>query len=69
MIPTPDSRLSAAERIGQLLTGSRMEKKGRVLMGDPESQIEGIVSFIKELGFLGPDIEIRKDCLKGEDHG
>jgi electron transfer flavoprotein beta subunit len=69
MIPTPDSRLSAAERIGQLLTGSRMEKKGRVLMGDPESQIEGIVSFIKELGFLEPDMEIRKDCLKGEDHG
>ena len=53
-IPAPDSRLSAAERIGQLLAGSRMEKKGSMLTGSLESQVEGIVSFLKEQGFLEP---------------
>ncbi len=51
-IPTPDSRLEAFYRIQQLLMGSRIEKKGATLRGSPESQAEGIISFLKEHGFL-----------------
>jgi len=51
-IPVPDSHLPAHERIECLLAGSRVEKKGQLLTGDPESQVEGIVSFLKERGFL-----------------
>jgi electron transfer flavoprotein beta subunit len=51
--PAPDSRLSAAERIQQLLSGSRVEKKGQLLSGSPELQVEGIISFMKDHGFLG----------------
>ena len=50
---TPDSRLDAFERIQQLLIGSRVEKKGNLLTGSIESQVEGIVSFLKEHGFAG----------------
>jgi predicted deacylase len=31
-----------------------MEKKGSLLTGSLESQVEGIVSFLKEHGFLEP---------------
>lgn len=48
----PDSRLEAFERIQQLLTGSRVEKKGSLLTGSVESQVEGILSFLKENGFV-----------------
>jgi electron transfer flavoprotein beta subunit len=51
-IPPPDSRLAAYARIEQLLTGSRIEKKGMILSGDPESQADGIISFLREHGFL-----------------
>jgi electron transfer flavoprotein beta subunit len=54
---TPDSRLPAFERIQQLLAGSRVEKKGSMLVGSVESQVEGIVSFLKEHGFAGKDEE------------
>ena len=50
---TPDSRLDAFERIQQLLMGSRVEKKGSLLTGSVESQVEGIVSFLREHGFAG----------------
>lgn len=50
---TPDSRLDAFERIQQLLMGSRVEKKGSVLTGSVDSQVDGIVSFLKEHGFAG----------------
>ena len=50
---TPDSRLGAFERIQQLLMGSRVEKKGSVLTGSADSQVEGIVSFLKEYGLGG----------------
>ena len=49
----PDSRLDAYDRIEQLLTGSRVEKKGEMLRGSPESQVEGIISFLGGHGFLG----------------
>lgn len=50
---TPDSRLDAFERIQQLLTGSRVEKKGTMLAGTVETQVDGMLSFLKEHGFAG----------------
>jgi electron transfer flavoprotein beta subunit len=50
---TPDSRLEAFERIQQLLMGSRVEKKGTRLTGPADSQAEGILSFLREHGFVG----------------
>jgi len=54
IVPAPDSRLQAYERIMQLLTGSKVEKKGEILTGSPESQVDGIVAFLKANGFLEP---------------
>ena len=51
-VPTPDSGLEAFYRIGQLFMGSRVEKQGAILRGGPESQAEGIISFLEEHGFL-----------------
>jgi electron transfer flavoprotein beta subunit len=51
-VPTPDSSLEAYDRIQHLLVGSLVEKKGLMLTGDPESQAEGIILFLKEHGFL-----------------
>ena len=48
---TPDSRVEAFERIQQLLGGSRVEKMGTMLTGSVETQVDGIVSFLKEHGF------------------
>ncbi|MFZ0451604.1 MAG: hypothetical protein WAL98_20395 [Desulfatiglandaceae bacterium] len=50
--PVPDSGLDAFHRIQQLLTGSKVEKKGEILTGSPESQVEEIISFLKRKGFL-----------------
>jgi electron transfer flavoprotein beta subunit len=52
IVSAPDSRLHAYERIMQLLTGSKVEKKGDILTGSSESQVEGIISFLKTYGFL-----------------
>jgi electron transfer flavoprotein beta subunit len=49
---TPDSSMPAFDRINQLLSGSNIEKKGAMLTGDPESQVEEILSYLKENGFL-----------------
>jgi electron transfer flavoprotein beta subunit len=54
IVPAPDSRLQAYERIMQLLTGSKVEKKGEILTGSPESQVDGIIAFLKANGFLEP---------------
>lgn len=51
-VPVPDSRLDAHHRIKQLFTGSRVEKKGEMLTGTAVSQVEGIVSFLLEQGFV-----------------
>jgi len=51
-VPSPDSRLDSHDRIGELLSGSLVEKKGEMLTGDPESQVEGIISFLDGHGFL-----------------
>ncbi len=55
LVPAPDSRWHAYERIMHLLTGSRVEKTGEMLTGDPAAQVEGIVAFLKAHGFLEPD--------------
>ncbi len=55
IIPAPDSRLHAYDRIMQLLTGSTVEKTGEMLTGDPESQVEGIIAFLQSNGFLESD--------------
>ena len=52
---TPDSSLPAFDRINQLLAGSNIEKKGTMLTGDPESEVEGIISYLIENGFLTID--------------
>jgi electron transfer flavoprotein beta subunit len=52
IVSAPDSRLHAYDRVMQLLTGSKVEKKGEILTGSPESQVEGIISFLKTYGFL-----------------
>ncbi|MBI4767043.1 MAG: hypothetical protein HY787_21050 [Deltaproteobacteria bacterium] len=64
-LPAPDSRLSASERIHQLLSGSRVEKKGLMLSGNLESQIEGIVSFLKDHDFLGPKTRTKDEQENG----
>lgn len=51
-VPTPDSNMEAFERINQLLMGSRVEKKGITLEGSPDSQADGIISFLIENDFL-----------------
>jgi electron transfer flavoprotein beta subunit len=55
MVSAPDSRLHAYERIMQLLSGSKVEKKGEILTGSPDSQVEGIIAFLKANGFLETD--------------
>jgi electron transfer flavoprotein beta subunit len=52
IVPPPDSRMHAYDRVLQLLTGSKVEKKGEMLTGSPESQADGILAFLKENGFL-----------------
>ena len=50
--PGPDSRAEAFERIEQLLSGSRVQKKGTILSGRPEEEVEGILTFLKEHDFI-----------------
>lgn len=59
-ISTPDSSMDAFERINQLLAGSNIEKKGITLSGDTESQVDGIISYLQEQGFLETN-----DSIKG----
>jgi electron transfer flavoprotein beta subunit len=47
-VPTPDSRAEAFERIEQLLAGSQVQKKGTMLSGRAEEQVEKILVFLKE---------------------
>ena len=51
-MPVPDSRLPAYERILQLLSGSKVEKKGDMLTGSLESQVNGIIDYLKANGFV-----------------
>jgi len=51
-VPPIDTKLEAYDRIQQLLSGSRVEKKGVMLRGDSESQVDGMISFLKKHGLL-----------------
>jgi electron transfer flavoprotein beta subunit len=53
-VVAPDSSLPAFERIEQLLRGSSVEKKGEMVKGTPEQQVERILSFLQENDFLKP---------------
>lgn len=55
LIAAPDSRQHAYDRVMQLLTGSTVEKKGEMLTGSTESQVEGVLAFLKTNGFLESD--------------
>ncbi len=52
IIQTPDSALNSYDRVLQLLAGSTVEKKGEILTGSTESQVEGIINFLKENKFI-----------------
>ncbi|MEJ2153697.1 MAG: hypothetical protein P8X96_00025 [Desulfobacteraceae bacterium] len=52
IVPPPDSRLHAYDRVMQLLTGSKVEKSGEMLTGSSDSQADGILAFLKANGFL-----------------
>jgi electron transfer flavoprotein beta subunit len=52
LVPPPDCSLPAFQRIDQLLIGSKVEKKSAILTGSSESQVQGIMEFLKEHGFL-----------------
>lgn len=51
-VPAPDSGLPAIERIQQLLTGSKIEKKGQLLEGEPGELAAGIMDYLIEHGFV-----------------
>jgi len=51
-VTPPDSSLPAYQRIEQLLRGSSVEKKGEMVKGSPEQQVERIISFLQEKDFL-----------------
>ncbi len=52
LLQTPDNNLNSFYRILQLMAGSTVEKKGLMLTGSIESQVEGIISFLKENDFI-----------------
>jgi hypothetical protein len=45
-VPVPDSALPAHERVQQLLQGSSVEKKGKLVTGPVQEAVEEIVTFI-----------------------
>jgi electron transfer flavoprotein beta subunit len=51
-IPAPDSNLPSFQRVKQLLSGSAMEKKGKLVTGSPENQADEIIDFMERHGFL-----------------
>lgn len=53
-VAAPDSRLPSFERVRQLLTGSRIQKKGKIITGSPELQVDEIIHFLEEHGIVSP---------------
>ena len=47
---TPDSRLSAAERLRQMMTGGRVEKKADLFTGTPAQAAEHILGALRKEG-------------------
>ncbi len=51
-IPVPGSDIESFDRIKGLLKGSQVSKKVQLLDGSTESQVIGLISFLKDNGFL-----------------
>jgi electron transfer flavoprotein beta subunit len=51
-IPSPDSSLASPERIRLLLSGSRIQKKGKTVFGSAESQAREIVAFLENCNII-----------------
>jgi electron transfer flavoprotein beta subunit len=49
---TPDSRLSAAERLHQMMTGGRVEKKAELFTGTPAQAAEHILGALRKEGII-----------------
>ncbi len=49
---TPDSRLSAAERLRQMMTGGRVEKKAELFTGTPAQAAEHILGALRKEGVI-----------------
>ncbi|MFQ5875179.1 MAG: electron transfer flavoprotein subunit beta/FixA family protein [Dehalococcoidia bacterium] len=50
---TPDSKLSAFQRIDAILSGGLVERKGTLIQGSPQKLAERIVRFLVERGIIG----------------
>jgi len=50
---TPDSKLSAFQRIDAIPSGGVMERKRTLIEGSPEKLAERIVRFLVERGIIG----------------
>jgi electron transfer flavoprotein beta subunit len=66
-IPVPGSDIKSFDRIKLLLTGSRMKKKAQILDGSPESQVEGMLFFLKENGFLEFKSKLPQKNIRAKD--
>lgn len=51
-VVAPDSGLPAYDRIQTLLAGSKIQKKGKTVLGPPDSQVREIMDFLEFHGFL-----------------
>jgi len=51
-IPAPDSRHSAFERIGEIVSGGAIGRKTRLVEGTSEELAKVLVQFLREKGFL-----------------
>jgi electron transfer flavoprotein beta subunit len=51
-VAVPDGALAAFERVGRLLQGSRIEKKGRIIKGDTSDAVEEILTFLQAHDYI-----------------
>ena len=51
-IEAPAGALSSYDRVRQLLSGSAIQKTGKVVTGSPETQVDAIMDFLTEHGFI-----------------
>ena len=50
-IVAPDSRHSAFERIGEIITGGATGRQARLVEGSPEQLARALVQFLQDKGF------------------
>jgi len=51
-LEAPDSAMEAFDRIAKLLTGRRTAKKGKIVSGSPETQVQAVIDFLSANGFI-----------------